>query len=92
MALIVCAECENSVSDKAASCPSCGAPTPLAQRQAQAMRTRQAALLKEAEKASKAASSLPLAIWQAIKVLGIIFGGFWLLIWVVVKLIFASKG
>lgn len=30
MALIQCAECGNSVSDKAASCPSCGAPTPMA--------------------------------------------------------------
>lgn len=28
MALVVCEECSNSVSDKAAACPKCGAPLP----------------------------------------------------------------
>lgn len=44
MALIICAECGREVSDQAAACPGCGAPTPRAMRPAEKSGCRHAAV------------------------------------------------
>ncbi len=80
MALIECLECGKEISDKAESCPNCGAPTTAgyqAQAQAEVQATATAKLAKkESRKAAKKEKRKKKGRYQGVGCLTIIIGLF----------------